>query len=178
MSDAKDKNHVTDTPDVSYIKNVEVAHEASDVYIAGITRFVVALFVLTVAVYVMMWGLFRAFESRVKEPPPSPMALSDKERLPPEPRLQGAPAFAETLERAKKQEQSEERSATAGEGLQKPRDPQWEIKALREQWNDVLEHGPMDEHGNRYGMPIERAKEEILKQGLPVREQKAVGSRQ
>ncbi len=168
MSDAKDKNHVTDTPDVSYIKNVEVAHEASDVYIAGITRFVVALFVLTVAVYVMMWGLFRA----------SPMALSDKERLPPEPRLQGAPAFAETLERAKKQEQSEERSATAGEGLQKPRDPQWEIKALREQWNDVLEHGPMDEHGNRYGMPIERAKEEILKQGLPVREQKAVGSRQ
>jgi len=40
----------------------------------------------------------------------------------------------------------------------------------------VLEHGPMDQNGKRYGMPIEIAKEEILKQGLPVRPQEA-GSR-
>ena len=31
-------------------------------------------------------------------------------------------------------------------------------------------HGPIDQHGNRYGMPIEKAKEEVLKQ-LPVKKQ-------
>jgi hypothetical protein len=42
----------------------------------------------------------------------------------------------------------------------------------------VLNNGPVDQTGKRYGMPIEKAKEEILKQGLSVREQKAAGSKQ
>jgi hypothetical protein len=44
----------------------------------------------------------------------------------------------------------------------------WEIKVLRQQWQNVLENGPVDQNGQHYGMPIERAKEEVLKQ-LPVR---------
>jgi len=56
--------------------------------------------------------------------------------------------------------------------------PLWEIKAVRDQWNDVLEHGPIDKDGKRYGMPIERAKEEILKQGLPARSQTADSRKQ
>ena len=35
MTDSKHKDHVTETPDVSYIKNVDVTHEVSDVYIAA-----------------------------------------------------------------------------------------------------------------------------------------------
>jgi len=171
MNDSKHKEHVTETPDVSYIKNVDVTHETSDVQVPSIAKFVIGLLVLTIAIHVALWGMFWALERREasKETQRSPMALSDKERLPPEPRLQGAPAFAEQLERTSKQPQTEERRPPAGEGLQKPKDPQWEIKALREQWNDVLEHGPVDQNGNRYGMPIDEAKEEILKQGLPVR---------
>ena len=170
MNDSKQKEHVTETPDVSYIKNVDVTHEASDVQVGSIAKFVVGLLVLTIAIHVALWGMFWALERKEasKETQRSPMALSDKERLPPEPRLQGAPAFAEQLERTSQQQQ-EERSTTAGEGRQKPKDPQWEIKALREQWNEVLEHGPVDQNGNRYGMPIDQAKEEILKKGLPVR---------
>jgi hypothetical protein len=157
------KGHVTETPDVSYIKNVDVTHEVSDVYISGIAKFVVALSILMIASFLLMWGMFRVFDARVKEPQRSPMALSDKERLPPEPRLQGAPGFGEGLEKTATTE-----SGKIGAGNQ-PKSPVWEIKAVRDQWNDVLEHGPIDKDGKRYGMPIERAKEEILKQGLPVR---------
>ena len=46
-----------------------------------------------------------------------------------------------------------------------------EITKLREHWKDVLENGPVDQNGKRYGMPIEKAKEELLKQGLPARNQ-------
>ena len=169
MTDRDHKTgHVTETPDVSYIKNVDVTHEASDVYIGGIARFVVGLTVLTIAVFLLMWGLFRMFETRTKEPPPSPMAFTDHERLPPEPRLQGAPGFAEELEKQSKPVKAEEPAVRGSGG---PKDPLWEIKVLREHWNDVLERGPVDQNGQRYGMPIEKAKEEILKQGLPVKKQ-------
>ena len=53
----------------------------------------------------------------------------------------------------------------------------WEIKALREQWTDVLANGPVDQNGNRYGMPIEKAKEEVLRQ-LAVRSETADGRKQ
>jgi hypothetical protein len=178
MSDSKHKDHVTETPDVSYIKNVDVTHEASDVYIAGIAKFVVGLSVLTIAVFFLMWGMFRLFETRAKEPPRSPMALSGQERLPPEPRLQGAPGFAEKLEKQSAPASAEEPAEGHAKESEKPKEPLWEIKGLREHWNDVLEHGPLDPKGKRYGLPIEKAKEEILKQGLPVRKQKAESSKQ
>ena len=156
--------HVTETPDVSYIKNVNVTHEVSDVYISGIAKFVVALSILMIASYFLMSAMFRAFESRVKDPPRSPMALTSKDRLPPEPRLQGAPGFGEGLEK----NANARKTAATGEP---PKNPLWEIKAVRDQWNDVLENGPVDQSGKRYGMPIEKAKQEILKQGLPSRKQ-------
>lgn len=162
--------HVTETPDVSYIKNVDVTHEASDVYIGGIARFVAGLSVLTIAVFFLMWGLLRMFETRTKEPPRSPMAFSDQERLPPEPRLQGAPGFAEELGKSGIEKAKEGKAIVSGE-KELPKDPLWEINVLRQHWNDVLERGPVDQNGQRYGMPIEKAKEEILKQGLPVRKQ-------
>ena len=165
MSDSNHKGHVTETPDVSYIKNVDVTHEVSDVYISGIAKFVVGLSILMIVSFLLVWGMFRVFDARIQEPKRSPMALSDKERLPPEPRLQGAPGFGEGLEKTATPE-----SEKIGAGNQ-PKSPLWEIKAVRDQWNDVLEHGPIDKDGKRYGMPIARAKEEILKQGLPARKQ-------
>ncbi len=174
MTKSHDKGHVTETPDVSYIKNVDVTHEVSDVYISGIAKFAVALSILMIGSFLLVWGMFRVFDARIKEPQRSPMALSDKERLPPEPRLQGAPGFGEGLEKTA----TTESGAIAGGAGNQPKSPLWEIKAVRDQWNDVLEHGPIDKDGKRYGMPIERAKEEILKQGLPARPQTADGRRQ
>src|SRR4030081_3439921 len=120
-----------------------------------------------------MWTLFRSLEARSVEPPPSPMALTEKDRLPPEPRLQGAPGFAEDLEKTTATKKEESGNAITA-GAAQPKDALYEIGILRRHWNDVLTNGPVDQSGKRYGMPIEEAKEEILKQGLPVREQKAV----
>ena len=164
------KEHVTETPDTSYIKNVDVTHEVSDVYIGGIAKFVLALIVLMIVSFVLMWVLFRSLEKTATDPPRSPMA---EERLPPEPRLQSAPGFGEELDKsaAAAKEKQPEMSHESKAGAPAPKDPLWEIKVLREQWEDVLKHGPIDKNGQRYGMPIEKAKEEILKQGLPARKQ-------
>ena len=169
------KEHVTETPDTSYIKNVDVTHEVSDVYIGGIAKFVVALTVLMIVSFVLMWALFRSLESQATDPRRAPMA---EERLPPEPRLQGAPGFAEELDKsaAAAKEKEAEPSHESKAAAPGPKDPLWEINVLRKHWDDVLENGPVDKDGKRYGMPIEKAKEEVLKQ-LPVREQKAITSK-
>jgi hypothetical protein len=177
MAHSKHDGHVTETPDVSYIKNVDVNHETSDVYVSGIVKFLVGLSVLTIATFILVWGLFRSFESKSTEAPPSPMALTEKDRLPPEPRLQGAPGFAEDLEKTTATKKEESGSAITA-GAAQPKDALYEINILRRHWDDVLNNGPVDQSGKRYGMPIEKAKEEILKQGLSVREQKAAGSKQ
>lgn len=161
------KEHVTETPDTSYIKNVDVTHEVSDVYVGGIAKFVIALTILMVVSFLLMWVLFISLEKTATDPPRSPMA---EDRLPPEPRLQGAPGFGEELDKsaAAAREKKTELSHESKAGAPAPKDALWEIKVLREQWHDVLEHGPVDKNGQRYGMPIEKAKEEVLK-GLPVR---------
>jgi len=171
MADTNDKTHVTETPDVSYIKNVDVTHETSDVQVGGIVKFAVGLFVLMAASCLLMWGMFYVLASRTKEPDRSPMAFTDKERLPPEPRLQSAPGFAEELQKSATPTLVESGVSVTPEKSGAPRDPLWEIRTLRAQWDDVLKNGPVDQNGKRYGMPIEKAKEEILKQGLPARKQ-------
>lgn len=174
-----EKNHITETPDTSYIKNIDVAHEVSDVYVGGIMKFVIALAILMVVSFVLMWAMFRSLQSKATEPPPPPMALSERDRLPPEPRLQSAPGFAEQLEKSAPKSNQKERAetpATAVSPAPTPKGPTWEIKVLREQWADVLKNGPIDQDGHRYGMPIDRAKEEVLKQ--MGEKQKAVGSKQ
>ena len=173
-----EKTHITETPDTSHIKNIDVTHEVSDVYLSGIAKFTVGLVVLMIATFLIVWGMFRALQSRTVEPPRSPMALSEKDRLPPEPRLQGAPGFAEELEKAAqaKNENKGEVSNQIKNAAPLPKNPLWEIRVVRDQWNDVLQNGPVDENGQRYGMPIEKAKEEVVKQ--MAEQQKAESSRQ
>ena len=177
MSNQKHDGHVTETPDVSYIKNVDVTHEKSDVQVRGIVKFLVGLSVLTIATFFLVWGLFISFQNKSIEAPQSPMAQTEKDRLPPEPRLQGAPGFAEDLEKTIATKNEESGNAITA-GAAQPKDALYEIKILRKHWNDVLEFGPVDQTGKRYGMAIEKAKEEVLRQGLPVREQTAVGRKQ
>ena len=149
------KKHVTETPDVSHIKNVDVTYEHSDVSIGGILKFIVGLLVMAVAVHLLMWGMFKALDAQEEKTDQKrgPMALTEKERLPPEPRLQAAPGYA-----------------VEGQNLEL-KEPQAELKVVQEKWKDVLEKGPVDEKGQRYGMPIEEAKKKIVEQGLPVRKQ-------
>jgi len=159
---AKGNGHKTETPDVSHIRNVEVEHEASDVSVRGVGLFVALLTISTIAISVGMVFLFNYFDAQAaKERRPGPMALSDKERLPPEPRLQAAPGFAVTLEDGQRV------------NLQnKP--PQAEYRVLREEWEKAL-HGELkDQSGKPVAIPIEQAIEQVVSgAGLPARTQTA-----
>jgi hypothetical protein len=169
-----EKLHITETPDTSHIKNIYVSHEKSDVDVGSIAKFVVALLVLTIATHIGLWGMFRVlqkYETQQEQAQHrSPLAPTGEERLPPEPRLQVAPGFAQSLEKAAPGQHEEREIQTANKGFATPKDPLWEIRVLRKQWEHVLEHGPTDEHGQRFGMSIEQAKEEVIKQ-LATRKQ-------
>lgn len=154
MSKHTGNGHKTETPDVSHIRNVEVTHETSDISVGGVLAFVVALTVATVFVSIGMWLLFRYFNAeQAREPGPGPMALTQQERLPPAPRLQGAPGFAVTLESG----------STVKLELGAP---QAEYDALRRQWERALQGELKDQSGNVVGMPINEAiKEFVSRQG-------------
>lgn len=156
-----DSRHVTETPDVSHIKNLDVTHEASDVNVSGVVKFVMGLTVLCVAVFLLMWGMFRFLDAQEteKEPRPGPMAMKPEERLPPAPRLQAAPGFGVKLEN--------------GEwvALEK-REPQAEYRVLREQWERDLKCSREQESKVHAGcVPIDQAMEKVLEAGLPSRKQ-------
>jgi hypothetical protein len=74
-----------------------------------------------------MWGMFRVFNAQEiqKEPPKGPMAMTAKDRLPPEPRLQAARGFEVKL--ANGQTVKLENSP-----------PEAEYRVLLEQWDRQL----------------------------------------
>jgi hypothetical protein len=150
----KSKDDIHETPDVSHIRNPDVSHEASDVHVGSIVKFVIGLFVLTVITFVLMKLLHNFLESRASrnDLPARPMAMSEQERIPPEPRLQAAPGFGVNL----------------GEG--KPminlqlREPQAEYNELRKIWDQMLEGKP-DPRTGLAGMPIEEAMKKVGEDG-------------
>jgi hypothetical protein len=157
-----DPRQVTETPDGSHIKNPDVTHEASDVNISGILKFVMGLTVFGVVVFVLTWGLFRFLNAQEteKEPPAGPMAMTERERLPPEPRLQAAKGFGVKLENGETVD------------LEK-REPEAEYKVLREQWDRRL-NCSVEHEAKTPPAPcvtIDKAMDEVLAGGsLKVRE--------
>ncbi len=140
--DRRGDDDIDRTPDVSFIKNPDVAHEVSDVSVRPIAQFVVGLFIFAVVICVLMLLLFNLFERRAvgNELEPSPVARQGAERLPPEPRLQGAPGF-----------QAE------GQNLEL-REPQSEMKVVREKWEQELKgYGWADQQNGRVRIPIKDA---------------------
>jgi hypothetical protein len=154
--------HKTETPDVSHIRNVEVTHETSDVSVRGVMTFVVVLTVSTAVISLGLWFLFKYFnQQEAQQQKPGPMALTQQERLPPEPRLQGAPGFGVSTQTG--QQMSLELSP-----------PQAEYRMLREQWDAVLRGGLKDQSGNTVGIPIDQAIEKVVSgEGLPARTKQA-----
>ncbi len=144
-----------ETPDVSHVRNVDVTHEMSDVNVPAILKFVAGLVVMTIAVYLLMWllfGFFNAKEVKKEEASPAgPMAMSEQEKLPPEPRLQSAPGFGVKLEN--------------GEWVPlEKREPQAEYTVLRKQWERQLKCDYKDDvQARRIAcMPIEAAIQKLI----------------
>jgi hypothetical protein len=148
------KDNIHETPDVTHIQNPDVSHEASDVDVGSITKFVIGLFVLTVITFVLMKLLFNVLEKRAADadPPQRPMAMSEKERVPPEPRLQAAPGFGVNL----------------GEGKEminlQLREPEAEYQVLRKIWDEALQGKP-DPRTGKSSMPIDEAMKRVVEDG-------------
>ena len=167
MSKHSGDGHKTETPDVSHIRNVEVTHETSDIDVSGVLTFVVALTILTIGVFIGTVLLFNSFKGQAaKEVKAGPMALSQQERLPPEPRLQAAPGFGITLEDGK------------SVNLQTTK-PQAEFQALNEEWTRELNGELKDASGNPRTIPINDAIKQVVSgQGLPTQAKDASGKLQ
>jgi hypothetical protein len=143
VSDAvihNDRNEVTG----HHSGNVpEALHEPNAVNIPGVVKFFVWLSAVIVVAALSMWGLLHYFDARKaqEEPPPSPLATGP--RLPPEPRLQGAPGSSSS--------------------------PSEDIRRFREREDQMLDsYGWIDRQNGVIHIPIEQAKRLKLQSALMV----------
>lgn len=138
--------------------DLNIAYEQNEIQLKGIFGFAIGLFLLIVITFALMWALLNVLKDYSAENagPANPMVMSDKERLPPEPRLQGAPGFGVESDKGKI---SMELGA-----------PQAEYRELKKQWDDLLEHGQKDKRtGVVSMMPISEAKEKFLSQNVKAK---------
>lgn len=131
------------------------AYEKDKIEARAIVYFLVGMVIVVGVSFVLMWMLQKAMEQQTEATDvASPMAMSEQENLPPEPRLQAAPGFGVTKENGERVDL-------------KLREPQAEYRTLRHEWEMVWENGRKDpKTGTVIMLPIEEAKKKVLEQGL------------
>ncbi|MBX3243780.1 MAG: hypothetical protein KF685_04930 [Acidobacteria bacterium] len=138
--------------------DIELGYERNEIQLKGVIYFGVGLFLLIVITFGLMYILWGVMEQRSAEEHAvrNPMQLSERDRLPPEPRLQSAPGFG-----------VDSPNGRVNLELAVPQAEYWELK---KQWDDLRKNGRKDsETGIVIAMPIDQAKEEFLSQGVKSR---------
>lgn len=138
--------------------DLNIPYEQNEIQLKGIFGFAIGLVLLIVITFGLMWLLLNVLKDYSKEnaDAKNPLAMSEKERLPPEPRLQLAPGFGVESER--------------GFVNMELGAPQAEYRELSKQWNDLWEHGEKDEKSGAVTMmPIDEAKETFLSQHVKAK---------
>lgn len=133
-------------------------YEENEIRLKGILGFAVGLVLLIVITFGLMLLFLNVLhdDARKNADPPNPLAMSDKEKLPPEPRLQLAPGFGVDSDKGR-----------VNLELQAP---QSEYHELRTQWDAIWKHGLKDEKsGVVTVMPIEEAKARFLAQSVKAK---------
>ncbi len=133
-------------------------YEQNLIGLKGIVYFGIGLFLLIVITFSLIHLLINVLEANlpadIREA--SQRVKTDKDRLPPEPRLQSAPGFGV--------------SSDKGWVNLELREPQAEYKELHKQWESVWKDGKVDAaSGATTVIPIEKAKEIVLASGLKTR---------
>ncbi len=146
----------------SHGKKVEIdlskGYEKNEIQLGGIITTVVALFIACVISFWLMWVLQSYMEASWAETDKqnvSPLALKPEEKLPPEPRLQGAPGFGVD-------------SPTGRLNLELKR-PQAEMEELQKIWAKEEKEGQKvikDGKETVITMPIAEAKKKLLEEGV------------
>ena len=132
---------------------LNIPHEENDIQLKGIIYFGAGLVGLIVVTFALMYAFINVLKNYHDENqgPKNPMAMSQKEKLPPEPRLQLAPGFG--VETANGRVNMELGA------------PQAEYRELHKMWLDMWEHGQKDAaSGVTRMLPIDEAKERIVAQ--------------
>lgn len=134
-------------------------YEQNIIGLKGVVYFGVGLFLLIVITFGLMWALLNVLEDNKAEEQKerqNPLAMSDRERLPPEPRLQTAPGFGV--------------DSPEGRRNFELRESQSEYRELRKQWENEWKQGVRDPStGAVTALPIDAAKESVLEQNLKAR---------
>ena len=136
----------------------EQPYEQNLIGLKGIFYFGIGLFLLIVITFGLMWQLLKVFEAdfEANNPSNNPMIMTEKERLPPEPRVQAAPGFGVESEH--------------GRVNLELKAPQSEYRELHKQWMETWEHGHKDEAtGAVSSLPIDMAKERFLEQSVKAK---------
>jgi len=140
MSDTvihNDRNETTGGRDAD---GAGTLHEPNTVNIPGVVKFLVWLSVAVIVVALLMWGLLHYFDKRKAQEAPPPSPLAPEVRVPPEPRLQGAPGSVSS--------------------------PAEDIRRFREQEDQMLNsYGWIDQQRGIIRIPIEQAKKMIEQKG-------------
>lgn len=148
---------IHETPDASDIRNPDTTHEVSDVNTRGILWFVLFLAIIIVVALLLLRGMYNLFESwaRTAEGERPVMARTESERLPPEPRLQGAPGYQ-----------------VEGQNLEL-KEPQAEWGVVERKWQEELKgYGVVDRDQQIARIPIDEAIKQIAQKGIqPVKPQ-------
>jgi hypothetical protein len=136
----------------------EQPYEQNIIGLKGVFYFGIGLMLLIIITFALMWALLNVFneDAMAEKGQSGPMAMSERERLPPEPRLQAAPGFGV--------------EATDGRVNLELRAPQSEYRELKKQWAETWEKGSKDaKTGAVSALPIDMAKERFLEQGVKAR---------
>jgi hypothetical protein len=126
-------------------------YEENEIRLKGIIYFWAGLLALIVVTFGLMWVLISVLKdyNHENQEPAGPLAMSEKERLPPEPRLQMAPGFGIDTDKGR---QNLELTYPASE-----------FRAFHEEWLRLWELGEKDpKTGAVSVLPIEQAKEKVL----------------
>ena len=143
----------------STITDLSKPYEQNVIGFGGIVKFAIGLLLLIVVTFALMVLLNSVLEDNKQaefKAQENPMAVSDRERLPPEPRLQLAPGFGV--------------DSPGGRVNMELAAPQAEYRELQRQWDDIREHGKKDPAtGATIWMPLHEAKEKVLEENLKAK---------
>jgi hypothetical protein len=143
MSDTVIHNDRNETAGGRDADGPRTLHEPNTINVPSVVMFLVALAAAVVVVALLMRGLLRYFDARKAQEAPPPSPLAPGVRLPPEPRLQGAPGSVGS--------------------------PAEDIRQFRKQEDQMLNnYGWIDQQNGIIRIPIEQAKKMIVQRGAPA----------
>ncbi len=134
-------------------------YEENEIGLKGIFSFAIGLFLLIVITFGLMWAflnVLKDYSIQENAENANPMMMSEKERLPPEPRLQLAPGFGIESDKGRVNLELMEPSA--------------EYNEFKKQADHMWEYGRKDvKTGMVTVMPIDEAKAKFLSQNVKAK---------